>query len=302
MKIAISGLGRMGAQIVRKLAEDGHEAIANNRSSGPIDEAVRHGAIASPSKADVARAFSGQTAVVWIMLPAQIVDSQVDEWLSLLPKGSILVDGGNSDFRLTQKLAAKVQAAGSNLVDIGTSGGIWGYSNGFSMMVGGDKASFKLLEPALKTLAKPSGAYHYFGETGCGHFVKMVHNAIEYGMMESLAEGYRVLKEGPFKNIDLAAAGEVWQHGSVVNSWLNGLSAEALSENPSLSGIDGVVAESGEARWTLEVANQLDIPLPAIQAAFDIRLQSQKGQINFTTKLLAAMRNKFGGHQINPGK
>jgi 6-phosphogluconate dehydrogenase len=300
MKIAISGLGRMGAQIARKLAENGHEVLANNRSPEPIEEAVKHGAKGAYSKDDVVKAFAGQQAVVWIMLPAAIVDSQVDEWLSLLPKDSILVDGGNSDFRLTKKLAAKIQSAGSTLVDVGTSGGVWGYKNGFSMMVGGAETAFKQLEPVLKTLAAPSGAYHYFGESGSGHFVKMVHNAIEYGMMESLAEGYQMLKEGPFKNIDLAAAGEVWQHGSVVNSWLNGLSAQALSENPELEGIDGKVAESGEARWTLETAKEMNIPMRSIQAAFDVRLQSQKGQINFATKLLAAMRNKFGGHDINP--
>ena len=185
------------------------------------------------------------------------------------------------------------------LLDVGTSGGVWGYKNGFSMMAGGDKTVFSSIEPALKTLAQPSGAYDHFGSSGSGHYVKMVHNAIEYGMMESLAEGYRMLKEGAYENIDLAAAGEVWQHGSVVTSWLNELSQSALSENPELKGIDGFVAESGEARWTLETAKEMGIPLPAIQTAFDVRLASQKGETNFATKLLAAMRNKFGGHQIN---
>jgi 6-phosphogluconate dehydrogenase len=300
MKLAISGLGRMGAQIARKLAENGHEVIAHNRSPEPIEEAMRYGAVPAYTEEEVAKAFADQQAIIWIMLPAQIVDSQIDEWLGLLPKGSIFIDGGNSDFRLTKNLAAKIKAAGSVLVDIGTSGGVWGYKNGFSMMAGGDEQAFKTIEPALKTLSQPAGAYRYFGESGSGHFVKMVHNAIEYGMMESLAEGYRMLKEGPYKNLDLAAAGEVWQQGSVVTSWLNELSAQALRENPSLSGIDGVVAESGEARWTLEVAKELNIPLPAIASAFEVRLKSQEGETNFATKLLAAMRNKFGGHQINP--
>jgi 6-phosphogluconate dehydrogenase len=300
MKLAISGLGRMGAQIARKLAENGHEVIAHNRSPEPIEEAMRYGAVPAYTEEEVAKAFADQQAIIWIMLPAQIVDSQIDEWLGLLPKGSIFIDGGNSDFRLTKNLAAKIKAAGSVLVDIGTSGGVWGYKNGFSMMAGGDEQAFKTIEPALKTLSQPAGAYRYFGESGSGHFVKMVHNAIEYGMMESLAEGYRMLKEGPYKNLDLAAAGEVWQQGSVVTSWLNELSAQALRENPSLGGIDGVVAESGEARWTLEVAKELNIPLPAIASAFEVRLKSQEGETNFATKLLAAMRNKFGGHQTNP--
>jgi 6-phosphogluconate dehydrogenase len=151
----------------------------------------------------------------------------------------------------------------------------------------------------VKTLAVPEGAYQYFGPSGAGHYVKMVHNAIEYGMMESLAEGYRILKEGSYAGLDLAAAGRVWQHSSVVTSWLNELSRQALAENPQLEGVDGYVAESGEARWTLEVAKELNIPLPAIQTSFDVRLASQRGEVNFATKLLAAMRNKFGGHQVN---
>lgn len=302
MKIAISGLGRMGSQIARKLAEDGHEVIANNRSPEPIEEAVKHGAKAASQKSDVVDLFKGQKAIIWIMLPAEIMDAQVDEWLKLLPKDSLIIDGGNSDYRQTKIRAQKVHDAGSTLLDVGTSGGIWGYKNGFSMMVGGNEHGFKSIEAALKTLAQPNGAYSLFGGNGAGHFVKMVHNAIEYGMMESLAEGYRMLKEGPYKDLDLAAAGGVWQQGSVVNSWLNDLTRQALNENPNLDGIDGVVAESGETRWTLESARELGIELPAIQAAFDIRLKSQQGQTNFATKLLAAMRNKFGGHDLNPDK
>lgn len=300
MKIAVAGLGRMGMQIARKLAEGGHDVVAHNRSRGPIDEAVTYGAKAAYEKQDVADAFKGEQAVLWLMVPSDVVDTELDAWLALLPKGSIIVDGGNSDFRHTQKRAAKAAEKGVQLLDVGTSGGVWGYKNGFSMMAGGDKAAFGTVEPAIKTLAKPSGAYHYFGKNGSGHYVKMVHNAIEYGMMESLAEGYRMLQEGSYKDsLDLAAAGEVWQHGSVVQSWLNELSRQALAENPKLDGIDGFVAESGEARWTLEAAKDLNIPLPAIQAAFDVRLNSQKGETNFATKLLAAMRNKFGGHQLN---
>jgi 6-phosphogluconate dehydrogenase len=183
---------------------------------------------------------------------------------------------------------------------MGTSGGVHGLKNGFSMMIGGPEAAYKTIEPIAQILAQPSGAYQYFGPSGSGHYVKMVHNAIEYGMMQSLAEGYRMLHEGSYPGqIDLAAAGEVWQHGSVVNSWLNELCQQALAENPTLDGIDGFVAESGEARWTLEAAKDLGIPLPTIQTAFDVRLQSQQGETNFATKLLAAMRNKFGGHNIN---
>jgi len=301
MKIAIQGLGRMGLQIARKLAESGdHTVVAHNRSPEPIDEAVSHGAIAAYTKQEVVDAFKDEQAIVWIMLPAEIVDAQVDEWLALLPKNSIIIDGGNSDFRSTQKLNEVVTAAGSLLLDAGVSGGVWGYQNGFPIMIGGDnKEAFATLEPALKTLTLPGGAYHHFGPSGSGHYVKMVHNAIEYGMMESLGEGYRMLKDGPYKALNLAEAGRVWQQHSVITSWLNELSRDALQENPELDGISGYVAESGEARWTLEVAKAHDIVLPSIQAAFDVRVASQQGETNFATKVVAAQRNKFGGHNLN---
>lgn len=299
MKIAVAGLGRMGMQIARKLAENGHEVIAHNRSRDPVDVAVTYGVTAAYTKEDVAKAFDGKQFVLWLMIPADVVDAELDAWLKLMPKGSMIIDGGNSDYRLTKQRAQKMADAGMFLLDSGTSGGVWGYQNGFSMMVGGPDEAFQAVEPIFKTLALPTGAYQHFGVSGSGHYVKMVHNAIEYGMMESLAEGYRMLKEGPFEGLDLAAAGEVWQHGSVVTSWLNELSRQALAESPELEGVDGYVAESGEARWTLETADDLKIPLPSIQAAFDVRLASQKGDVNFATKLLSAMRNKFGGHQLN---
>lgn len=301
MKIAIQGLGRMGMQIARKLAESGeHEVIAHNRHKEPIDEAVTYGATGAYEKQDVLKAFGNDQAVIWIMLPDDIVDAQVDEWLTMVPKGSIIIDGGNSDFRNTMKLNEKVKAAGMELLDFGVSGGVWGYQNGFPIMCGGDShEAFQVVEPALKTLTQPGGAYYHFGDSGAGHYVKMVHNAIEYGMMESLGEGFRMLKEGPYKDMNLAAAGDVWQHHSVITSWLTELSRDALAENPNLDGITGYVAESGEARWTLEAAKDMGIDLPSIQAAFDVRVRSQKGETNFATKVVAAQRNKFGGHNLN---
>ncbi len=300
MKIAIHGLGRMGMQIAHKLVDDHHEVIAHNRSIEKVDQAVGFGAIRAETKEMVVKEFNGEPVVIWIMLPADIVDQQIDEWFQVLPAGSIIIDGGNSDYRLTQQLSARVEEHGFKLVDVGTSGGVWGYRNGFSMMSGAnDRTAFETIEPALKTLAQPEGGYAYFGPSGSGHFVKMVHNAIEYGMMESLAEGYHILKDGPYDNLDLTAAGEVWQHHSVITSWLNELCRDALKENPTLEGINGYVAENGEARWTLETAKQMNIPMPAIQSAMDVRLASQNGEVSFATQLLAAMRNKFGGHALN---
>jgi 6-phosphogluconate dehydrogenase len=305
MKLALAGLGKMGAQIARKLAEDGHEVIAYDVSEGASTALAAlkiQGITVATSKEHVVEAFSGEQFVLWLMIPSDFVGQEIEEWVKLMPKGSTIVDGGNSDYRLTRERAKQIEAAGLHMLDSGTSGGVWGYDNGFSLMVGGNEEAFRAIEPIFRTLSLPHGAFHFFGESGSGHFVKMTHNAVEYGMMESLAEGYRLLKEGPFPKIELAAAGEVWQHGSVVVSWLNELSRQALNENPELSGIDGFVAESGEARWALETAKELDMPLPAIQSAFDVRLASRKGDINFATKMLAAMRNKFGGHDINNTK
>lgn len=299
MKIAISGLGRMGGQIAKKLQENGHDVVAHNRSPEKVDEAKAYGATPAYTDQEVIDAFDGNPVVLWIMLPADVIDSKVDEWLEVLPEGSTIIDGGNSDYRGDAARAERAAAKGVRFLDIGTSGGVWGLVNGFSMMVGGDKKSYDTIIPVLDTLAVPRGGHQYFGTNGTGHYVKMVHNAIEYGMMQSLAEGYRMLREGPYKELDLAAAGDIWQQSSVVTSWLNDLTRQALHENPNMDGISGVVAESGEARWTLETAKELGIPMPAIQASFDVRLASQQGQVDFSTKLLAAMRAKFGGHDIN---
>jgi 6-phosphogluconate dehydrogenase len=299
MKIAIYGLGRMGSQIARKLHEGGHTVIASNRSAGPIDEMKKLGMISAYTKEKVVSVFGSDKVIIWIMVPSDVVDSELEVWLKLVPKGSILIDGGNSKWSDTKKRAGMVKEHGSVLIDIGTSGGIWGYQNGFSMMVGGDSVAVEIIKPMLETLKSPEGMFDHFGESGSGHFVKMVHNAIEYGMMESLAEGYRLLKEGPYKNLDLYKAGDVWQHHSVITSWLNELTRDVLKNNPEQKDIEGTVAESGEARWALEAAKDFNIEMKAIQTSFDVRLDSQKGKVNFATKLLASMRNAFGGHRIN---
>ncbi len=299
MTIAVIGLGRMGSQIARKLHEAGHTVIAHNRSREPIDEMRKKGLIPAYSKEEVVSAFGTNLPVVWLMVPAAAVRDELDAWQDILPAGSIIVDGGNSDYRNTKENAEKIAKKKIILLDVGTSGGVWGYQQGFSLMGGGDRSAYEKIVPALDTLAHPSGAHRYFGPSGAGHFVKMVHNAIEYGMMESLAEGYRLLKEGPYAKLDLAEAGDVWQHHSVITSWLNELARDALKENPTLAGIEGVVAESGEARWALETAKDLNLPMPSIQASFDVRLASQKGKTHFGTKILAAMRNKFGGHPLD---
>lgn len=297
MKIGFSGLGRMGQQMVERLLKAGHEVYVVNRSPEPVDKMVALGAKRGETLDNLTKILD--PVVIWLMVPYNVVDEQFQMIAARAPRGSIIIDGGNSDFRFTQNRAKLAHEKGLFFIDVGTSGGILGAKNGFSMMVGGDGNAVEAVKPLLDALAQPFG-WHHFGEAGSGHFVKMVHNAIEYGMMESYAEGYRMLKEGPYRELGLAEAGRVWQNGSIIESLLNELTRQALEENPSLEGIEGEVAESGEARWTLEIAKEIGMPMPAIEAAFNVRLKSQQGEINYATKLLAAMRNKFGGHQINP--
>lgn len=298
MKLGFIGLGRMGGHMINYLIKAGNEIVVTGRSPERVAKAVAAGAKAVPDREALVKEL-GKNPVVWLMIPSDVVEDEIAAIVDLMPHGGTIIDGGNSDYRQTQRRAALAAERGVTLIDVGTSGGILGARVGYCIMVGGDKAAVDNLEPLFVALAQPGG-WGYFGPAGAGHYVKMVHNAIEYGMMQSIAEGFRLLKDGhDYPDLNLAQLAGIWQHGSVVASLLNGLTGEALRANPTLDGIDGYVAESGEARWTLEVAADQNIPLPAIQAAFDARLASQKGDTNFGTKLLAAMRNGFGGHDIN---
>ena len=298
MTLAFIGLGKMGQQMVTRLLEAKHEVIVTDLNQSFVDMAVKNGAVAAKDRAEVV-SMLGDNAVVWIMIPAQFVQAEVDALVEILPSGSIIIDGGNSNYLETMKRAEQTKAKGINFVDVGTSGGILGLKNGFSMMVGGDTAAVATIQPLIEALAQTDGWGH-FGPTGSGHFVKMVHNGIEYGMMEAYAEGYRILQEGhDFGQLDLAKVGEVWEHGSIIASNLNALTAKVLAANPTLSGIEGIVAQSGEAKWTLDAAAAKSIEAPVIQTALDVRSASENGTVNFATKLLAAQRNAFGGHSIN---
>ncbi len=300
MTIAIQGLGKMGMQITQKLLSDNHQVIAYDLNSDFMTEAANLGAMTVGDKRELIEDFKSDRVIVWMMIPSEYVKNEIDEWIKILPEKSLIIDGGNSNFKDTIENAKNIETINCSMLDVGTSGGVHGLKNGFSMMVGGNNADdFSFIEPILASLAKPEGDYKYFGQAGSGHYVKMIHNAIEYGMMESLAEGFNLLKNGPMPGIDLANAATVWQHHSVITSWLNELCVDIFSENPELDGIEGYVAESGEARWTIQMAKDLQIDTPAIEAAFNVRLESQQGKISFTTKLLAAMRNSFGGHKIN---
>lgn len=301
MKIGIVGVGKMGKQIMVRLVKDSHEVVVTSSKPETLALAASAGAKTAKDLPDLLREL-GDHPILWMMIPSEAVENEMAAVIDLMPHGGIIIDGGNSDYRQTIRRSALAAERGIQMVDAGTSGGILGEQSGFSIMVGGDKTTVDSLGPIFQALAQPSG-WAYFGPSGAGHFTKMVHNAIEYGIMESYAEGFRMLKENDqFPTLDLSLASGVWQHGSIIASQLNELAGQILRSNPGLDGIDGYVAESGEARWTLEKAKELNLPMPDVQAAFDVRVASQKGETNFGTKLLAAMRNAFGGHDIGKPK
>ena len=298
MKLGFIGLGKMGMQLTTRLLAGGHDVIAMDVVPASLNQAIALGATAAYSRGQVLELFGGEPAVIWIMIPANLVQTEIEAWTELLPAGSIIIDGGNSDYRETIKRGAAAREHGIELVDAGTSGGILGLADGFSMMIGGSDAAVAAAAPLFASLAQPGGWGH-FGTTGSGHYIKMVHNGVEYGLMEAYAEGFHLLKDGPVAGLDLGRIAGVWQHGSIINSGLNGLAAEILVANPELTGLDGYVAANGEADWTLQTAATSLIELPVIQAAVDVRTASQTGTVHFGTKLLAALRGAFGGHAVN---
>jgi len=298
MDLGIIGLGRMGANIARRLARNQYKVMAYNRTiEKAIDLAKQEPNVtAVKSISDFERVLKPPRAV-WVMVPAgNPTEQEIDELLKTLSKGDIIIDGGNSHYKDTERRAQKVKAAGLNLVDVGTSGGIWGLAEGYSMMVGGDKATVEYLRPIFETLApSPNKGWSHVGPSGAGHFVKMVHNGIEYGIMEAYAEGFEILRAKKEFNLDLHEVAEIWRYGSVVRSWLLDLASSALEEDQNLSDIKGWVADSGEGRWTVKEAIDQDVPAPVISLALMMRFASRRDE-NYAAKLLAAMRNKFGGH------
>ena len=298
MQIGFVGLGRMGGNMVHRLARGGHEVVAYNRSPGPVQEAVSHGAIGATSLQDLVQKLSAPRTI-WLMLPAGgVTDEHLNQLMDLCDPGDLFVDGGNSKWKDTISRAQRIKARGFEFVDCGTSGGIWGLQVGYSMMAGGSPEAFARVEPAVKTLA-PEGGYGLVGPSGAGHFTKMVHNGVEYGMMQAYAEGFEILEKSEF-GLDLAQIGNIWTHGSVVRSWLLELAVSAFERDPRLDQLDGWVADSGEGRWTLEAAIDEDVPAPVIALSLFSRFYS-RDQNSFSWRLLAALRNEFGGHAVRAG-
>lgn len=299
MKAALIGLGKMGGNMARRLIRDGHQIVGYNRSPELTRELAESEGMQAAFSLDEVLENLTQPKVVWIMIPAgNPTETVIDSLSHLLEDGDIIIDGGNSNYQDSIRRGEKLAEKGIKFIDVGTSGGIWGLSEGYSMMVGGEKDAVKFITPLLKTLApdKEKGWGHV-GPIGAGHFVKMIHNGIEYGMMQAYAEGFDILKaKGDFQ-LDLQQIAEIWRFGSVIRSWLLDLTAQALEENPDLDGIKGWVADSGEGRWTVFESIDLDIPAPVITAALQARFASRIEE-NFAAKILAAMRNQFGGHAV----
>ena len=300
MKLAMIGLGKMGANMVRRLVRDGHEVVAfdvdADSASALADELDN---VTAVSSIEALINTMVVPRVIWLMVPHQFVDNTIESLLSAgMSKGDLLVDGGNSNFNLSRQRAVDLQLPGIHFVDAGTSGGIWGLENGYSIMAGGSDEAIAILRPALETLApaKDKGWGHV-GPAGAGHYVKMVHNGIEYGMMQSFAEGFEMLEAKNEMDLDLKQISEIWQHGSVVRSWLLDLIADAFSEDKSLSSLSDYVEDSGEGRWTVQDSIDLGVPTPVLTLALQMRFRSRQDP-SFAGKVLNAMRAGFGGHSI----
>jgi 6-phosphogluconate dehydrogenase len=298
MELGMIGLGRMGANMTERLVRGGHRIVAYDRAPEAVRRAVDKGACGAGSLDELMQQLAPPRSV-WLMVPAgEPVDQTLQALWPHLCLGDVVVDGGNSNYKDTLRRAALLRAKGLHLVDVGTSGGIWGLSEGYSLMIGGEAAAVEWLRPIFQTLAPaPDKRWGHVGPSGAGHFVKMVHNGIEYGLMQAYAEGFALLKDKGEFQLDLRQVAEIWRFGSVVRSWLLDLIARALGENPDLRGIAPHVEDSGEGRWTVFEAIDLDVPAPVITLSLIQRLRSRV-QDAFAEKLLAARRYQFGGHAL----
>lgn len=304
MKIAMIGLGKMGANMVRRLVKDGHEVIAYSHSPETAIELANELKNVTPVKnLDELISALAPPRVIWLMIPHQVVDESISHLMDAgMEQGDLLVDGGNSNFNLSKKRAAELGEKNIHFVDCGTSGGVWGLENGYSIMAGGSDEAISLLKPVLQSLApgKETGWGHV-GPAGAGHYVKMVHNGIEYGMMQAFAEGFELLEAKEEMDLDLHQISEIWQHGSVVRSWLLDLIADAFGEDQSLSSLSDYVDDSGEGRWTVQDSIELGVPTPVLTLALQMRFRSRQDP-SFAGKVLNAMRAGFGGHSIKPAE
>jgi 6-phosphogluconate dehydrogenase len=297
MEIGIIGLGRMGMNMARRLLRGGHRVVVSNRTLKKVKEIVKEGAVGAANFEELAD-FLKPPRSIWIMLPAgPLVDESILRLSAYLGTGDTVIDGGNSYYKDDIRREEQLRKNGIHYMDVGVSGGVWGLEKGFCLMVGGEKNDFERLEPVFETLAPESG-YLYCGPCGAGHFVKMVHNGIEYGMMAAYSEGFELLQASPYHGaLDMKEIAHLWNQGSVIRSWLLELAENAFRENGDLSLISGYVEDSGEGRWTVQQGVETGVPLPVISAALFQRFRSRKAD-PLADRLLAALRNQFGGHAV----
>ncbi len=298
MQIAMVGLGRMGANMTKRLLQGGHEVVAFDLNEEAVRAAEAEGAIGARTLDAVAQKLTAPRTV-WVMVPAgDPTEKTVMTLTEKLAAGDVIIDGGNSNYKETMRRAETIRAKGLHYVDVGTSGGVWGLKEGYSLMVGGEPDVVERLRPIFETLAPAADlGWGHVGPSGAGHFVKMVHNGIEYGLMQAYAEGFEIMRAKQEFGLDLYQISEIWRHGSVVRSWLLDLTANALKADPELPGIKGWVADSGEGRWTVFESIDQDVPAPVIIMSLLMRFISRQ-EDSYSAKLLAAMRNQFGGHAI----
>ncbi len=295
MKIGLIGLGKMGANMARRLMLHNHEVVVFDMSEEIVQQLGAEGAIPSSSLEDMVSKLP-ERKVVWVMVPSgKPVEMTVESLKGLLGSNDIIIEGGNSFWRDSIRRAEFVSGKGIHFIDCGVSGGVWGLENGYSLMYGGEKEAADYVEPIIQALA-PEKGYHHCGDVGSGHMVKMVHNGIEYGMMQAYAEGFEIMEKSPF-SLDLEAIAKMWMHGSVVRSWLLELAGNALGEDPKLGDIRGYVNDSGEGRWTVQTAIDFDVPAHVITSSLFTRFESRQEE-SFAMKMLAALRNQFGGHAV----
>lgn len=299
MEMGMVGLGRMGGNMVLRLLKRGHRMIAYDRAVDAVLVHVAQGAVGAHSLEEFVKKFEGKPRVMWVMVPAGDPTMQtINELIKLGQPGDIIIDGGNTNWKLALEDAARVKAKGMHYMDAGTSGGVWGLANGYCLMVGAEQATYEHCLPLLKDLAPDDGGLVRTGPEGSGHFVKMVHNGVEYGLMQAYAEGFAIMKRSnKFPGMDMQAIAECWRTGSVVRSWLLDLIADGLSADPELAGIKGYVEDTGEGRWTVEAAIEESVPAPIITHALFERFRSRM-EDTFADKLLAMMRRQFGGHGV----
>ena len=296
MQLGMVGLGKMGANMVTRLLQGKHDVVVYDRNADAVAASVAGGATASTGLNDMTAKLTDSPKVVWIMVPSgKPTDETIDELLRSLGDGDIIVDGGNTNWREGLAAYERCRAKGVHLVDAGTSGGVWGLKEGYCLMVGGDDNAVKRCEPVFTTLA-PENGYAHVGPAGAGHFSKMVHNGVEYGLMQAYGEGFEILEKSQF-NFDLEQIAELWRHGSVVRSWLLDLTALAFKADPGLKNIRGYVEDTGEGRWTVQAAIDENVPAPVITLSLLARFASRQDE-SFSAKVTAALRNQFGGHAV----